>query len=117
MKIVQFRVIVVANQRFQNCGSHGKTQEHYVTYFKLTGKTLKEVSAEYHEAVHHTHKTHERTRGFYQKKGLGGASHEKRSQAGIVQFNTLHAGFLKKSDLQLRRPSKGKLHHVDICTI
>ena len=86
------------------------------------------MSAEFHEGAHHTHKTHERTRGFYQKKGLGGASHEKRSQAGIVQFNTLHAGFLKKSDLQLRQPSKPnkpntgntlkpKLHHVDICTI
>ena len=34
--------------------------------------------------------------GFYQKKRLGSASHQKRSQAGIVQFNALHAGFAKK---------------------
>ena len=43
---------------------------HYATYFKMTGKTLRDVSAEYHEGVHHTHKDHERKRGFYQKRGF-----------------------------------------------
>ena len=92
-------------------------KEHYITYFKMTGKTLREVSAEYHEGVHHTHKNHERKRGFYQKKRLGSASHQKRSQAGIVQFNALHAGFAKKSDLQLRKPKKKPPIMVDICVI
>ena len=60
-------------------------KEHYKTYFKMTGKTLKEVSIEYHEAVHHSHKNHEKKGGF--TKRLGSASHQKRSQSGIVQFN------------------------------
>ena len=91
-------------------------KEHYVTYFKMTGKTLREVSAEYHEGVHHTHKNHERKRGFYQKRGLGGASHIEKSQRSTVQFNVLHAGFAKSSDLQLRKP-KSKQKVVDICYI
>ena len=45
-------------------------RDHYVTYFKMMGRTLREVSAEYHEAVHHTHKDHERKRGFDQKNRL-----------------------------------------------
>ena len=67
---------------------------HYATYFKMTGKTLREVSAEYHEGVHHSHKDHERKRGFYQKRGLGGPSHKEKSQRSTVQYNVLHAGFL-----------------------
>ena len=35
----------------------------------------------------------------YQK--LGGASHIEKSQRSTVQFNVLHAGFAKSSDLQL----------------
>ena len=53
----------------------------------------------------------------YQKKGLGIATHQKRSQSGIVQFNVLHAGFAKKSDLQLRKPKKKPSSFVDICEI
>jgi len=82
----------------------------------MTGKTLRKVSAEYHEGVHHTHKNHERKRGFYQKRGLGGASHIEKSQRSTVQFNVLHAGFAKSSDLQLRKP-KSKQKVVDICYI
>ena len=92
-------------------------KEHFKTYFKMTGKTLKKASTEYHEAVHHSHKSHEKKRGFYQKKGLGSATHQKRSQSGIVQFNVLHAGFAKKSDLQLRKPKKKPSSFVDICEI
>ena len=44
-------------------------KEHYKTYFKMTGKTLKEVSIEYHEAVHHSHKNHEKKGGFTKRKG------------------------------------------------
>ena len=83
----------------------------------MMGKTLREVSAEYHEGVHHTHKNHERKRGFYQKKGLGNASHIKKSQSSTVVFNVLHAGFAKKSDLQLRKPKRPKFNIVDICSI
>ena len=88
---------------------------HYATYFKMTGKTLREVSAEYHEGVHHSHKDHERKRGFYQKRGLGGPSHKEKSQRSTVQYNVLHAGFAKSSDLQLRKPKEKKV--VDICDI
>ena len=44
-------------------------KEHYKTYFKMTGKTLKEVSIEYHEAVHHSHENHEKKGGFTKRKG------------------------------------------------
>ena len=47
-------------------------------------------------------------RGFYQKRGLGGASHIEKSQRSTVQFNVLHAGFAKSSDLQLRKPKSKK---------
>ena len=80
-----------------------------------SGKTLRDVSAEYHEGVHHTHKDHERKRGFYQKRGLGGPSHKEKSQRSTVQYNVLHAGFAKSSDLQLRKPKEKKV--VDICDI
>ena len=92
-------------------------RDHYVTYFKLMGKTLREVSAKYHEGVHHTHKNHETKQGFYQKRGLGGASHMKKGQRSIVQFNVLHAGFAKKSNLQIRKPKKNKINVVDVCSI
>ena len=92
-------------------------RDHFVTYFKLTGKTLRDVSAEYHEGVHHTHKIHETKRGFYQKRGLGGTSHVKKSQRSTAQFNVLHAGFAKRSDLQLRKPNKNKTEVVEICSI
>ena len=91
-------------------------RDHYVTYFKMMGRTLREVSSEYHEAVHHTHKDHERKRGFYQKNRLGSASHIKRSQRSTVQFNVLHAGFAKSSDLVLRKAKK-KVSVYDICSI
>ena len=42
----------------------------------------------------------------YQK--LGGASHIEKSQRSTVQFNVLHAGFAKSSDLQLRKPKSKK---------
>ena len=90
-------------------------KDHYVTYFKVMGKTLREVSAEYHEGVHHTHKNHERKRGFYQKRGLGGDTHKEKSQRSTVQYNVLHAGFAKSSDLQIRKPKTKKV--VDICYI
>ena len=92
-------------------------RDHFVTYFKLTGKTLRDVSAEYHEGVHHTHKNHDTKRGFYQKRGLGGTSHVKKSQRSTAQFNVLHAGFAKQSDLQLRKPNKNKTEVVEICSI
>ena len=44
-------------------------KEHYKTYFKMTGKTLKEVSIENHEAVHHSHKNHKKKGGFTKRKG------------------------------------------------
>ena len=44
-------------------------KEHYKTYFKMTGKTLKDASTEYHEAVHHSHKNHEKKGGFTKRKG------------------------------------------------
>ena len=84
---------------------------HYATYFKMTGKTLREVSAEYHEGVHYTHKDHERKRGFYQKRGLGGPSHKEKSQRSTVQY----IAFAKSSNLQLRKPKEKKV--VDICDI
>ena len=43
-------------------------KEHYVTYFKMTGKTLREVSAEYHEGVHHTHKTTKESVAFIKRR-------------------------------------------------
>ena len=42
-------------------------KEHFKTYFKMTGKTLKDASTEYHEAVHHSHKSHEKKMAIYLK--------------------------------------------------
>ena len=44
---------------------------HYVTYFKMMGQTLREVSDKYHEGVHYTHKNHEIKRGSHQKERTG----------------------------------------------
>ena len=41
---------------------------HYATYFKMTGKTLREVSAEYHEGVHHSHKDRDGSVVFIRKE-------------------------------------------------
>ena len=55
--------------------------------------------------------------GFYQKRALGGTSRVKKSQRSTAQFNVLHAGFAKQSDLQLRKPNKNKIEVVEICSI
>ena len=75
----------------------------------MTGKTLREVSAEYHEGVHHPHKDHERKRGFFQKRGLGGPSHKEKSQRSTVQYNVLHAGFAKSRICSLESQRRKKL--------
>ena len=41
---------------------------HYVTYFKMMGQTLREVSDKYHEGVHYTQKNHEIKRGLKKRK-------------------------------------------------
>ena len=72
---------------------------HYVTYFKMMGQTLREVSDKYHEGIHYTQKNHEIKHSLKKKKVLGSASQINRSQSSTVQCNVLHAGFAKSSNL------------------
>ena len=83
-------------------------RDHFVTYFKLTGKTLRDVSAEYHEGVHHTHKIHETKRGFYQRRGLGGTSHVKKNKEAL--FNSMFSmpGLQNKAICSLESQTKTK---------
>ena len=48
---------------------------HYVTYFKMMGQTLREVSDQYHEGVHYTHKNHERTGQCFTNKQKSSKHH------------------------------------------
>ena len=45
---------------------------HYADFFKLTGKNMKTINGEHHEALHHTLKTMERDRNLYMKRNHGG---------------------------------------------
>ena len=46
-------------------------KEHYVTYFKMTGKTLREVSVEYHVQVFTTHIKPRKKAWLLSKEGTG----------------------------------------------
>ena len=78
---------------------------HYADFFKLTGKNMKTINGEHHEALHHTLKDFERKKGYYMRKNLGSLIHMQKSLKSISQFNSLRAGFLNKQQLRLRKSS------------
>ena len=79
--------------------------DHYEDFFRMTGKTMKNINGEHHEAIHHLIKDFERKRGFYMRKSLGGLIHMQKSLQSISTFNCLRLGFAKKSDLRIRKSS------------
>ena len=70
--------------------------DHYEDFFRMTGKTMKNINGEHHEAIHHLIKDFERKRGFYMRKNLGGLIHMQKSLQSISTFNCLRIGFAKK---------------------
>ena len=79
--------------------------DHYEDFFRMTGKTMKNINGEHHEAIHHLIKDFERKRGFYMRKNLGGLIHMQKSLQSISTYNCLRLGFAKKSDLRIRKSS------------
>ena len=70
--------------------------DHYEDFFRMTGKTMKNINGEHHEAIHHLIKDFERKRGFYMRKNLGGLIHMQKSLQSISTFNCLRLGFATK---------------------
>ena len=78
---------------------------HYEDFFRMTGKTMKMINGEHHEAIHHQIKDFERTRVFFMRKNLGSLIHMEKSLKSISTFNGLRVGFITKENLRIRKSS------------
>lgn len=78
---------------------------HYADFFNMNKTNMKNTNGEHHEALHHTLKDFERTKGFFMRKNLGSLIHMQKSLKSISTFNCLRAGFMSKVQLRLRKSS------------
>ena len=78
---------------------------HFVEYFELTGKTMKETNGEFVETLHSSLRKHEETHMYKVVRKMGTPQHVSKSLRSLTSYNSGRAGYSPSNLMIIRRPS------------